>query len=222
MLLIFGRFCLVYFVAVIVSATVVTFANGGGWFFALKTWKRLALFGSLILAVMAGVAIEVRDTDSRELTFEAGSPPWPSTPIRVYSPPGDGYTEEVSAAVRVMNRSVGCDLFAEEGTAAAAQVRVRAFDGMPCGKPFRDLKGSEAREKKEGTWDCHDGTMEVLLNNPADFQTAFRGAFHGLGHVVRLAHDETGLMTENVRPLTIVAPNDKDVLALQARYCPAR
>jgi hypothetical protein len=214
---------ILYFVGAIVAGVGFSLGHSGAsWLWRWKVRTRILVALSLVLAAVVGVYGNVLHREESELTFQADIDyTWPSVPIRVSSRPADGYTEETAAAIRVWNHSIGCELFVGEGTEAAAQVRVRAFDVMPCGKPFRDLHGSEAPDKKEGTWDCHDGTMEVLLNNPGDFETAFRSVFHGLGHTLRLAHDDVGVMAADIRLLTIVEPSRKDLEALRARYCPA-
>lgn len=215
--------CLIYFIGAIVAAVWFSLGHGGAaWLWRMQVRTRVILALSLVVTAGIGVYGDVLRREAAEVTFDqAIDYTWPTVPIRVASRPADGYGEVTNAAILVWNRSIGCELFRGEGTEAAAQVRVRAFDALPCGKAFRDLHGSEAHDKPEGTWDCHDGTMEVLLNNPGDFETGFRGVLHGLGHVLRLAHDDTGVMAPEIRPLTIIEPNRKDIAALRARYCPA-
>jgi len=220
---IISTLALIYFVGCVTLGVVLSLGSRGtAWFFALKTWVRLVVAASVVLGAGVGVYGQVLKAESKELTFATDDYVWPSVPIRVHASPIDGYVEATSAAIIIWNRSLKCELFRGEGTAAAAQVRVRGFDGLPCGKAFRDLKGSEAKNKAEGTWDCKDGTHEVLLNNPGDLDTAFRAVLHGLGHVVRLAHDESGIMADTILPLTIVEPNRKDITALRERYCNLR
>jgi hypothetical protein len=218
---ILSRIAIGTFVCLEVLIVVITMAKGPRWFWALKKWARVALSGSLSLLVGLGIWGVATEDERSELTFVAPADDyvWPNVPLRVWTPPGDGYIDEVATAINIWNRSARCDLFAQERYQAAAQVRIRAFDGLPCGKPFRDLHGVDAEEGNEGTWDCKDGTNEVLLNNPGDFETGARGAIHGLGHVLRLAHDASGVMAKGIRPLNVLLPNDKDIAALRARYC---
>lgn len=220
---ILSNFALIYFIGALLFAIILTFTKVGPgpiWFFRFKLWVRLVLAASMVVSAIVGIYGFARKAERAELTFEPGSDyVWPSVPLRVYTPPGDGYLEEVETAVKIWNRSVGCDLFMQEGTAAAAQVRVRAFDGAPCGKEWRNLHGSEAPNRPEGTWDCKDGTNEILLNNPGDFETGARSVLHGLGHSLRLAHDASGIMAPEIQSMTVLLPNDKDVAALRSRYC---
>lgn len=210
---------LVYFVGAIVLAVILSWRSMA-WVINLRLRTRYILLASLVVSCIVGVWGAATRAERNEPTFEANALYWPSMPLRVYAEPGDGHLEATLSAIHVWNRSVRrCEIFRGEGTRNAAQVRVRGFDGMPCGKPFRDLKGSEAKEKKEGTWDCHDGTMEILLNNPADFDTTFRTVLHGLGHTLRLDHDQGGVMDERIRLLTVVEPNPKDLEAVRERYC---
>lgn len=161
--------------------------------------------------------------EMRELTFDvAHDRTWGVLPIGVTWSHEDlnGYDIALVGAMTLWNDSVGCQLFAQ-ASPDTADVKVRSFNGEPCGHQQSTTSIAETKAMPGVTWPCPNGTDEVQVNRLDELDNAYRVFAHELGHVLRLSHDEpgAGIMAPSIQPMNVVAPNRKDVAALRARYC---
>lgn len=159
----------------------------------------------------------------REAVWDDRPRPWERAPIVVSAP--DDFREPTEVIVGLFNRQVGCRLllFAMSGD---IDVRVETGVRSPCG---RDDAVRIDPDEAAGAFLCPGARAEIHIAYPGDLFERTWIVAHELGHVLGLAHDDSGLMREKVpvtfdkeghRALPIIRLTDKDAAALRGRYCP--
>jgi hypothetical protein len=190
------------------------------WFRQLKGWVRWGMFGVLGAVLVTGVVLGVQLDREDEPVWADGARTWPRVPLLVRSTDEiQAYRLQLDHAMALWNLEVGCPLFAAAGE-DTPDVRVIYLRQAPCNNTAVALeKGAAA-----GTYYCGDGTADIELRALDDIRVAYVIFAHEFGHVLGLAHDPWGLMSESVTQADLdrARPTPKDVQALRERYCLGR
>lgn len=129
----------------------------------------------------------------------------------------DGYGPATSAAMRIWNGFVGCDIFTE-AKEGAGKVTVMSDDGEPCGSIWRP---KDEWDHAATAYRCREGKSEILVSRPGNINTQACIIAHELGHVLGIPHASRGVMgdackVEQQNHMTVL---DADVASLRALFC---
>lgn len=152
---------------------------------------------------------------SRELTFDPSLPPLDHVPVVVNVDRDLGtYVPAFRDAIAVWNREAGCQLFrvSVPGEYPNAVVGWSEWTACTGGLVLEDKHAAAS------TFFCIDGTTEIRVHQLSDVSTATVIFLHELGHVLRLGHDQGGLMAKELVGLPSI-PSLADRRAVKKRYC---
>jgi len=180
---------------------------------------RFALIGLVGAVGIAGVAIGyTKCVQPHEAVWDPLGRHWDHVPLSVrwHGTDWGAHTESFEAAIATFNRAAGCDLFVV-AESPSADVNIHGANGAPCRKSGVVLKEDEAA----GAYLCPDGTGDIQISAPGMVTTSYFIAYHELGHVIGLAHDDFTLSVMHEKAPTFAEDptkpklTDKDAEALK-------
>lgn len=206
------------FVGLVVAGAAVGFLGEWRKWWALQQWQRIVLACLLVFSAIAGVGIRAHQDDLAEPVFDDTFPAVTrNTPFRVQlAPELVEYAPAIRTTLKAWNDAVGCPVFVEAPEGQEYDVRY-VFGGTVCDSgQIYQLPDPDAMA---GVAFCGDGSVDIEVQRVDELWAAGRAFMHEEGHVLRLAHDPTGIMARHVDPNALLVPSDKDAKALYARYC---
>ncbi len=206
------------FIGLLVAGCSVGFLGQWRRWWALRQWQRLALVGVLLVCAVVGVGIRAHKDDLAEATFDDTFPPVTRlTPFRVrLAPELVEYAPAIRATMKAWNTAAGCPVFVEAPEGQEYDVRY-VFSEFTCDTGLSAQFGED--HAMAGVAFCKDGTADIEILQIDDYAAAGRVFMHEEGHILRLAHDEVGVMAKHLIPGAMLVPSAKDAAALHARYC---